>query len=322
MQVIKISYKNEFTINQKLSVALGNFDGVHVAHQELIKNVMLRAQQLNYSSGVLTFEPHPASVLYPEKKMKRLLTLEQKLSVFKELKLDYVFIIEFDNMFAKMSAQEFVKEILVNLINAKHVVTGCNFHFGANRLGTTSMLTEQSYEYSFTYQCIRLLKKNYFNVSSSTIKKFLQSGSMGIVNSLLGRHYKIIGKVEKGSGLAKKELGIHTANIVIDNDKSATIEYPAYGVYLAKVVICEESYFGLVNLGKRPTVEKCNENQKIVLEAHLFDFEQNLYGAVLEVHFLQLLRPERKFGNLSELSKQIILDISHAKYEIVEKFSH
>ncbi len=303
-----IIIKDLKTQNYKdIAVALGNFDGVHIAHQEIIKTCVNYAKNEDIKSAVMTFDPHPRKVMRPSLQHKNLTTIEQRIELFKSLGVDLVFLIDFTTEFANISANDFITKILVDNLRVKHIATGYNFLFGRNREGTPELLSKYAKDYNFSYNLINKINYNYHDVSSSNIKEMLGLGAMGIVNRMLGRKYTISGKVIKGNKRAR-ELGVPTANIRLEEN----LIYPLYGVYLVMVKFDNKEMHGIANIGVRPTFSETNP----VLEVHIFNFNGDIYDKDLEVSFLHFIRPERKFGNIDDLKLQIASDVQGAKYAL------
>lgn len=298
--------------HKNLAIALGNFDGVHIAHQEIIKNCIHYAKTREIKSAVITFTPHPREVMNPSLKHSNIITVEEKIALFERLGVDIVYLINFDQAFAQITAENFIKEILVDSLQVRHVVTGYNFLFGKERQGNGDMLYNKARIYGFTYQQINKIWYNYHEVSSSNIKFLMGLGAFGIVNQMLGREYSISGSVIEGNKRARV-LGCPTANIALKHDSF----YPMYGVYLVKVDIGKQKLYGIANIGLRPTFSEVEP----ILEVHIFDFAGNLYGEALTVSFLHLIRPERKFNNAEELKTQVALDIQGARYVLKNLFN-
>ncbi|AIF81879.1 riboflavin kinase/FMN adenylyltransferase [endosymbiont of Acanthamoeba sp. UWC8] len=294
------SYKN-------LAVALGNFDGVHIAHQEIIKTCTNYAKNHNIQSAVITFTPHPREVMNPSAKHESLITPEQKLELFERLGVDIVYLINFTPEFANIPANEFISRILVQTLQVQHVITGYNFLFGKNRRGNSNLLSKSAEHYNFSYQQIGKISYNYHDISSSNIKALMKLGAFGIVNELLGREYSISGNVVEGNKRARM-LGFPTANIALKQE----LFYPLYGVYLVKVEIEDKELYGIANIGLRPTFSEIEP----ILEVHIFDFDNNIYDKQLKIKFLHFIRPERKFSDIDELKTQVISDIQGAKYAL------
>lgn len=293
----------------KMVVILGNFDGVHRGHMELINSAIKYAKERNLKTLLYTFR------VLPPKSENVITTLYEKVDFLNTIDgLDYVYIEEFNDV-KDLKPEDFCNLILLKKLNAKSIFCGFNFTFGKNKKGTVDYLYKE-FSKVFDINVIEpvmynsLIEKfkvdnnidNNFDVISSTfIKKLLDEGKLDKVNTLLGHPYFIMGKVVKGKQLARK-LGYPTANLCSRNKK-----YPKYGVYGVKLIIEGYSnvYYGIMNIGKNPTVE----NEGLHIETHIFDFDDDIYGKKIKVELLVYIRDERKMNSLDELKNQIKEDI-------------
>ena len=300
-------YKNlNIKTQDKNSIILiGNFDGIHLGHQKLFSLAEKYKTKYSLRMGVLTFEPMPKMFFNKEHKNFRISNIEQKISLLNKLGVDFVIIKKFDKKFSKIKSIDFIREILVKKLKTKFIFVSNNFRYGNKREGDVRQL--KKYENIYDYEVIKpkpfVIKKKV--VSSSLVRKYLQSGNLKIVNKILKRNWSIIGKVQKGRQLGKK-IGFPTANIDI---KDYILACP--GVYAIKVRKEKNRKYikGIANLGYRPTFN----GKKILLEAHLFNFSGNLYNKYLTVDFLKFIRGEKKFKNVDQLKKQIKIDLLIAK---------
>ncbi len=300
-------YKNlNIKTQDKNSIILiGNFDGIHLGHQKLFSLAEKYKTKYSLRMGVLTFEPMPKMFFNKEHKNFRISNIEQKISLLNKLGVDFVIIKKFDKKFSKIKSIDFIREILVKKLKTKFIFVSNNFRYGNKREGDVRQL--KKYENIYDYEVIKpkpfVIKKKV--VSSSLVRKYLQSGNLKIVNKILKRNWSIIGKVQKGRQLGKK-IGFPTANIDI---KDYILACP--GVYAIKVRKEKNRKYikGIANLGYRPTFN----GKKILLEAHLFNFSGNLYNKYLTVEFLKFIRKEKKFKNIDQLKKQIKIDLREAK---------
>lgn len=295
---------NSFSSNENICVALGNFDGVHLGHQALIKKLVQYSKSQNCLNMIFTFEPHPIKVLNPEKAPYLLTTLKEKIEIFKKEEIDILFLTPFNKTFSKIEPEEFVTKILIEKLKIKCLVVGFDYRFGHKGRGDTEMLKYFSKLYGFQLTLVPPVFKDGLIVSSSMIRQFIQQGKVMKAMEFLGRSYKLSGKVIHGDGIGKR-LGFPTANIDFNKSKIR----PANGVYLIKAKTENETLYGISNIGIKPTFEKNN----IILEVHLFDFDRNIYEEPIEVEFLKKIRDERKFRNVHELKNRIKQDISIAK---------
>ena len=303
---IKI-YKN---FNIKLShkgsiILIGNFDGLHLGHQKLFKLAKKFKKKYSLKIGVLTFEPMPKMFFNKNLNNFRISNEKQKVNLLKKFNVDFVIIKKFNKDFSKIKSTNFIKKILSSKLGSKFIFVSNNFRFGNNREGNVSQLMK--FENLYKYKIIKPkpLSKNKKVISSSLIRKFLQDGKLNIVNKFLDREWSIEGKVIKGRQLGKK-IGFPTANIDI---KDYVVAKP--GVYMVKVKKENSNKLikGIANLGYRPTFRQ----KKLLLEVHLFNFNENLYNKYLTVYFVKFIRKEKKFKNIGQLKKQIKIDLVKAK---------
>ena len=306
--VKRLKIYNHFKVpnNCKNSILLiGNFDGLHLGHKKLFNLAKKYKKNFNLKVGVITFEPVPKMYFNKNLKNFRISNLRQKIKNFKKLNIDFLIVKKFDRKFSKTKSEIFIKNILFKNLKAKYIFVSNNFRFGNKRQGDVNQLIAN--EKRFNYKTINpkplVLKKNI--VSSTLIRKFLSQGKLEIANKLLSRNWSIEGKVEKGRQLGKK-LGFPTCNIDI---KDYVVAKP--GVYAVKVYKENKKFFlkGIANLGYRPTFKQ----KKILLEVNIFNFSGNLYNKDLTIEFIKFIRKEKKFKNINQLKKQIILDIKLAK---------
>ena len=299
---------NSFNIKKKHKnsiILIGNFDGIHVGHQKLFKLAKIYKKKYSFKIGVLTFEPMPKMFFNPNLKNFRLSNLNQKIENLGKLHVDFVIIKKFDRKFSKTKSISFIKETLGKKINPKFIFVSNNFRFGNKREGDVKQLIK--YEGLCNYKIVKpqplVIKKKV--ISSSLLRKYLQSGKLNHVNKLLNRNWSIEGKIQKGRQLGTK-IGFPTANLDINN---YILAKP--GVYAVKVKKKKSSKYirGIANLGYRPTFN----GKKILLEVHLFNFSENLYNKYLKVEFLKFIRAEKKFKNVDQLRKQIKVDLETAK---------
>ena len=303
---IKI-YKN-FNIKLKdrgSIILIGNFDGVHLGHQKLFNLAQNFKKKFSLKIGVLTFEPMPKMFFNNNLKNFRISSQKQKIDLLKKLKVDFVITKKFDKIFSKTKSTNFIKKILNDKLKAKFIFVSNNFRFGNKREGNVKQLIDYETQCNFKIIKPKPLIKNKKIISSSLIRKLIQSGNLDKANRNLGRVWSIYGKVLKGRQLGKK-IGFPTANIDI---KDYVIAKP--GVYAVKVQKFNSKKLlkGIANLGYRPTFNQ----KKILLEVHLFNFSENLYNKYLTVNFLKFIRSEKKFKNIEQLKKQIKIDLRKAK---------
>lgn len=287
-------------------VTIGTFDGVHFGHQRILERVNKRASKVQGESLLLTLWPHPRLVLQPEDTQLRLLnTLEEKSALLERFALDNLLVIPFTREFSRLSATEFIRDILVNTIKTNTLVIGYDHRFGKNREGSIEDLKECAPLYGYQLEEIPPQEVDEVKVSSTKIREALFNGNIAKANRYLGYSYFISGKVEEGDKLGK-ELGFPTANISVPE---AFKLIPADGVYLGRVILGSGKYFGMVSIGHRPTV--VNRGEKRV-EVHILDFDQDIYGEKIKLEFLQWMRKDIKFDDVENLKKKMDEDKKHA----------
>lgn len=283
-------------------VTIGTFDGVHLGHQKIIEQLNLEAEKVDGESVLLTFDPHPRIVLFPENHgVKLIQTLDEKFQVLENFNLKNVVLVPFTKEFSELSATEFVEQILVGNLKAKKVVIGYDHQFGRNREGNIEFLKSVSEKYGFEVIEISAKSIDEINISSTKIRDSLLRGDVETAKLFLSRSYEISGKVIKGNQLGRT-IGFPTANINVDSDIKLI---PANGVYAVRVKINNEMHFGVMNIGNKPTVNSTNEKS---LEVFIFDFNNDIYDSEITLFFDEHIRNEQKFANLDELKKAISND--------------
>jgi riboflavin kinase/FMN adenylyltransferase len=286
-------------------VTLGNFDGVHLGHQEIFKRVKEEALKIHGESVVITFEPHPLKVLAPEKFLPLLTPFRKKMMLIEKSGIDTVLCIEFSFAFSEISPTEFIKSILVGKVKVKRVIIGYNYHFGKGQRGDAQTLIEVGKVFDFEVEVVKPLKVGQTIVSSSKIRDLIQGGKVEVASGLLGRYYLISGKVLEGAKRGKT-LGFPTANLEISDEL-----YPKTGVYAVEVVWHQQQFNGLANVGLNPTFSSQidKREEQFSLEVHILDFNQQIYGEEIEVYFKKRIRDEVRFRSPSLLIEQIKKDI-------------
>lgn len=292
------------TNNAKI-VTIGTFDGVHVGHQKILKRVRHLAKENNYTPTVLTLFPHPRMVLQKNDDIKLLNTIEERIEILKQYGIKNVIVKEFNRAFANLSAEDYVKKILVDELNTKQIVIGYDHHFGKNRSANISDLKQFSETYNFEVEEISAQDIADVTVSSTKIRNALNTGKVGIANSFLGYNYFISGEVVKGKGLGRT-LDFPTANIYI---KETYKLIPADGVYVVKSKYEGSTIYGMMNIGTNPTVDGKSRS----IEVNFFNFDKDIYGSPLRIEFLHWLRSEQKFENLEALKTQLRMDMENAQ---------
>ncbi len=282
-------------------LAIGNFDGVHKGHQQIVRQVLEKAQKAKKAAAILTFEPHPISFFSPASHNYRITPFKLKTALLDDYGVDFVTYADFNEEFSKLSAEDFIKTLLCDKLHASEILTGEDFTFGYKRSGNARILAEFGEKYGYKYTAISDIKdgsgKRY---SSSLAREYIAEGRVIEAADILGRPYIIAGKVVKGKAEARK-LGFPTANIEL---KDYVI--PKYGVYNITADIEGQKVKGVANIGVKPTYG----NNEPLLEVHLYNFNADIYGKNISVELNGFIREERKFANLSELQEQIKKDIA------------
>lgn len=292
---------SEFNYKSDLSLALGFFDGVHLAHQKVIKTAVDYAKKNGTKSAVITFVKHPICY-FLNLPSKGILKPQDKFKYIEDLGVDYLYVIEFEQL-VKVSAVDYVEKFLVKYFSPKAITTGFNHTFGIDKIGNNNLLKDLSKKFNYEYFEIEPEKLNGEIISSTAIRTLLSAGDMEKANKMLGKKFFIEGVVVHGEKIGRT-LGFKTANI----------EYPCEimdlknGVYGVEVFVDKKKYKSILNLGIRPTVS--NECKKL-LEVHIFDFDENIYGKNIKVEFIKKIRNEKKFKSIVELKEQIIKDIEY-----------
>ena len=287
-------------------VTIGTFDGVHKGHQVVINRLNDIAKKEGLQSVLLTFHPHPRHVIYPDdQELKLINTIEEKVDLLKYTGLQHLVIHEFSKDFSRINSVNFIRDILVGDLNMKYMVVGFNHHFGKNRQGTFDSLVELSELYDFKIEKIDPQNYGDIIISSTKVRAAINEGDFKKVNSFLGSNFYLKGKVVKGNNIGRK-IGFPTANISQDNERKIL---PKNGVYAVKVWLNNKSYFGMLNIGNRPTILDDN----FVIEVHLFDFDLIIYNQELKIEFIQRIRDEIKFSNMKKLKYQLEIDEINCK---------
>jgi riboflavin kinase/FMN adenylyltransferase len=283
---------------------IGTFDGVHIGHQKILKQVVTLAKKQGYTPVVLTLFPHPRMVLQKDDSIKLLNTIDERIDILKSLGIEDVVVKEFTKAFSNLSAKDYVKNILVDDLNTKQIVIGYDHHFGKNRSANIKDLKTFAKHYGFKVEEISAQDIKDVTVSSTKIRNALDKGEVALANSYLGYNYFITGKVIKGKGLGRT-IDFPTANIHIEESYKLI---PNDGVYVIKSQIEDKTVFGMMNIGTNPTVDGKTRS----IEVHFLNFKNNIYNTTLKVEFLIRLRSEQKFKNLEALKVQLKTDKMHA----------
>jgi riboflavin kinase/FMN adenylyltransferase len=285
---------------------IGNFDGMHVGHQQIVRGIVERAQELGRPSAVITFHPHPLTIVAPDRVPKQIITLAQKEELLRELGVDAMLVVPFSHEFSRWTADRFIDEFLVAALQVKEVRIGRDFGFGAGREGNLEKLAAAGLRSGFDVLGIDDVRVRGIRISSSIVREAIAKGRLRIVTHALGRTYFVDGRVATGRKLGRK-LGFPTVNVDPANEL-----YPEGGVYVTtcRFESFDRSFEGVTNVGVRPTLY---ENYARTIESHILDFDSNVYGDTVRLYFHKLLRREQQFRSALELTNQIRLDITRAR---------
>lgn len=309
MENIKYS-KNIILPKKKRYIALGVFDGVHLGHQKLIKLTVDKAKKNDGISIVATFDPHPDKIINPESNVFLLTTLEERIKLIKDSDVDVFLIIKFNKMMSKMSPEDFISKILVDSLQINELFVGFNYKFGFQGKGNTDILREYSKLYKFKTNILKPIAANDTIISSTRIKDYIKLGEIEKAKKLLGHDITISGRVISGKGRGRKLLNFATANIETPLDKII----PVNGVYLVEIKIDNRKYYGLMNIGVKPTFKESERT----IEVHIINFNKKIYNKKVVVNILQKIREEEYFNHPGLLKKQIEDDILIA-HKIINK---
>lgn len=283
-------------------ITLGTFDGVHLGHQKIIQFLNESAEKVDGESVLFTFHPHPRMVLHPDDHNLELIqSIAQRTKRLEESGIDHLILHPFTLDFAKQTATEFVRNVLVNKLNVKVLTIGYNHHFGKNREGNIELLQELAEVYNFEVQEIPALRHGDLSISSTKIRRAIKDGDITKANAFLGHAFCFEGIVKSGDKIGSK-IGYPTANI---GSIEETQLIPAIGVYAVSVCIGGTQYGGMMNIGFRPTITEDSERR---IEIHIFDFDQDIYGTKLEISVIARIRDEQSFSSVDELKEQLSKD--------------
>ena len=290
----------------KAAITIGTFDGVHSGHKEILKEVVRHAAEAQGESIVITFEPHPRKLLHPEEPLKLITPLAEKLRLIHESGIEHIVVAPFTRAFSELSAKQYIEDFLVRYFHPEQITIGYDHHFGHDRTGNIALLKDYQNAYHYRVQEIPAHLVKQAAVSSTKIRTALLEGKVREVVPMLGRQYSMTGTVRAGKKLGRT-IGFPTANIV-PNDAEQLV--PANGVYAVRIKWNDTTYDAMLNIGVRPTV---SDEQVVSIEAHLFNFDQDLYGEEVEVIFVEHLRNEQKFNSVETLKEQLGRDQVSAK---------
>ena len=281
-------------------LTIGTFDGVHIGHNKILTKLVEESKKNNLSSLIMTFFPHPRMVLQKSEEIKMIDTMDEKIHLFEKTGVDNLIIQPFDENFSKIRAKEFVEEILVKRLKIKHIIIGYDHRFGKDREASVEDLKKFGLNYMFTVEEIAAQEIHSIAISSTKIRNAILKGEIKKCNEYLGRNFMLTGKVVHGDGLGKK-INFPTANIQI---KEPYKIIPKNGVYLAKTIFNSNIYFGMMNIGVRPTIGGKNKS----LEIYFFNFKDNIYDKTISIEIINKIRDEEKFSSIDELKTQLKKD--------------
>lgn len=291
---------DKYKSTKKSILTLGTFDGVHIGHSEILRKLVSQAKEKNLESIVLTFFPHPRMVLQKDTSIKLLNTIQEKTFLLKENGLQNLIIHPFNKEFSRFTAEEFVKDILVDKLNIEKIIIGYDHRFGRNRTANIDDLIEFGKTYNFEVEQISAEEINDITISSTKIRNALLEGDIKLANKFLGYNYFLSGEVEKGNQIGRT-INFPTANISVKEDYKLI---PKEGVYIVSAIIDDKKTDGMMNIGYKPTVN----GEKLSLEVHFFDFDKNLYNKNITISFLKRIRDEQKFDSIEDLKNQLEKD--------------
>ena len=291
---------NDFNNTKKTILTLGTFDGVHVGHRKILEKLTQNAENGKQESLVLTFFPHPRMVLKGKSEIKLLNTLSEKIDLLEKMGIENLVIHPFDETFSKLTAEEFVKTVLVEQFHVQKIIIGHDHRFGRNRTANIDDLIDFGKQYDFEVEQISVQEIDAISISSTKIRTALMEGNITLTNEYLGYNYFLTGIIAKGKQLGRT-LGFPTANLQIQENYKLI---PQNGVYIVKSSLNGKIVFGMMNIGFNPTVE----GKHLSIEVHYFDFDADLYDQEVKVSLLEYLRPEQKFDSVDLLKEQLEKD--------------
>jgi riboflavin kinase/FMN adenylyltransferase len=290
----------DYNLNSPSIITIGTFDGVHIGHKKIIDQLTSISSEQQLTSILLSFFPHPKMVLQNDSELKLINTITEKEELLNNLGLDYLVIKEFTKDFSRLSALEFVRDILVNKLNAKHIIIGYDHHFGRNRTANIEQLKEFGLLYDFKVTEILAQDINDISISSTKIRQALIKGEIQLANKFLGYDFFFNGNVVHGNSIGKT-ISFPTANIEVDEPYKLV---PKNGVYIVKTIINKKLIFGMMNIGVNPTFDGTKQS----IEIHFLNFNKNIYNKNLTIYMISRIRDEKKFNSVEDLKKQLELD--------------
>jgi riboflavin kinase/FMN adenylyltransferase len=290
----------DYNSNSPSIITIGTFDGVHIGHKKIINQLTSTSSKEQLTSILLSFFPHPKMVLQNDRELKLINTITEKEELLNNLDLDYLIIKEFTKEFSRLSALEFVRDILVNKLNAKHIIIGYDHHFGRNRTANIEQLKEFGLLYDFKVTEILAQDINDIAISSTKIRKALINGEIQLANKFLGYDYFFNGNIVHGNSIGKT-ISFPTANIEVHESYKLV---PKNGVYIVKTIIDKKLIFGMMNIGINPTFDGTKQS----IEIHFLNFNKNIYNQNLTIYMISRIRDEKKFNSVEDLKTQLELD--------------
>ncbi len=291
---------DSFQSAKKTIITIGTFDGVHIGHQKIVKKLLENAKNRNVESAILTFFPHPRMVLQDQTEMRLLNTIDERTRLLEKKGLDNLIIHPFDKAFSRLTAEEFVKDILVNQLNIEKIVIGYDHRFGRNRTANIDDLIEFGEKYNFEVEQISAQEIQEASVSSTKIRTALEEGNIALANQYLGYSYFLTGVVKEGKKLGRT-IGFPTANLKIEENYKLI---PKQGVYIIESNLNGKIAYGMMNIGTNPTFDE----GLLSIEIHFLDFDADLYDQKIQISLLKYLRAEQKFASVALLKTQLNID--------------
>lgn len=290
----------DYDEDKRSVVTIGTFDGIHLGHQKILSRLIKSSKNKDLNSVVLTFFPHPRIILNKYNEVKMIDTLDEKIIHLNEIGIDSLVIHPFDKNFSLLSANQFIKDFLVDKLKIKHIIIGYDHRFGKGREASVTDLKNYADDYDFTVEEIKAQEIEKITVSSTKIRNSINQGDIKTTEKYLGRSFNLTGKIVKGDGLGKK-INYPTANIFIEETYKII---PKDGVYLVETIIKDKLFKGMMNIGHRPTI---GTNVKSI-EVHLFNFNEDIYGKVISIKMISKIRDEKKFSSIQALKEQLVKD--------------
>ncbi len=305
--MITVQGINEYDKVHSTVITIGTFDGVHIGHRKILERLSKSANELGLKSAVLTFFPHPRMVLQKDTDIRLLNTIDEKAQILDRSGLDFLIVHPFTHNFSRLSATEFVRDLLVNKLKSKKIIIGYDHRFGRNRNANITDLVAFGNTFDFEVEEISAQEIDDVSVSSTKIRKALEEGDILTANAYLGYQYMLTGTIKRGKGIGR-QLNFPTANLHIEESYKLI---PKTGSYVVQCMIGERKVYGMMNIGFNPTISengKSPNERKESIEVHFFDFDEDLYEQKLQIDILERLRDEQKFDSVEALKEQLAKD--------------